>query len=62
MATWENTSIFLRSITETIKGDSTLNLANYDEGIFLKIQKYLHMGVLYRQKITKELIKILLQK
>ena len=33
MATWEPTAVFLRSATETIKGSSTLNLANYDNGI-----------------------------
>lgn len=53
MATWENTAVFLRSVTETIKGSSSLNLANYDNGISFENPKISAYGCAISTKNDK---------
>lgn len=53
MATWENTAVFLRSVTETVKGSSSLNLANYDNGISFENPKISAYGCAISTKNNK---------
>lgn len=53
MATWEDTAVFLRSVTETIKGSSSLNLTNYDSGISFENPKISAYGCAISTKNDK---------